>query len=667
MFRHSRGTFLFRTICLLTLAGFSISPLSRSQAQAKAQPETQAPLVEPMSNFGGFVSAVAVRDDLAYITQGSTFKILDISDPQNLTAVGSVYLPDFAVADRIRLSGNRAAVISTTPMYNFKGMLAIIDVTNPFTPTVLYSHFPSWFSDPYGPVDLALQGDLLFQATELGGLRISSLNNPDVWLYNQYDHDALYFSRAVEVTGTLAYLLTQDSLIIYDVSDPSNPLVLSTTPVENASDLEISGNIAYVSTSTSGYCGPLYEPGEVTLQILDVSDPGHPLALGDLAFDSCQGGGSLRVADGWAYLENGDGANLIDISNPVSPQYKATFSLDIRDPDIAGDRLYQVDLSQVNKAGLGIYALQNPAPPVQIGHFSSLNDFTCVRANQQALYVGESNQILHVFNIQDPTQPQWIISFDNFKLVDLCKAKFNGDRAYTPDYVYDISDPFTPKLLYQNYLANDFYYDLAIDDNKIYALGNLGLSIFDISTPDLPQMIGQLANSYPWSKIAASYGIVYVADPGLGIYKTPGLQTIDATNPAEPKIIGSVGDLLPANRMLVVDHYVILVGSGFWVIDARSPAYPRIAISWGGTYGGGVYDKGLLFISGGGGSITILDAREPGWMYDLEFNGDVPAGDVQNGMIYAADWRTGLQVYQLMADRLPPKLTIRHSYLPLAY
>jgi hypothetical protein len=121
----------------------SFSPWAAGVASAP----TPGPQLDLVARLGGNMTSVAVRGSLAYIGQGATFTVLDISNLQQITQKGTLAVPD--QVNQIRLAGSLALLGTSS-----NGML-IIDISDPAHP---------WFREryPFGVAadDLAVEGHL---------------------------------------------------------------------------------------------------------------------------------------------------------------------------------------------------------------------------------------------------------------------------------------------------------------------------------------------------------------------------------------------------------------------------------------------------------------------------------------------------------------------------
>jgi PKD repeat protein len=207
------------------------------------------------------VQAVTAVGTTAYLGSGSTFVVLDVSNPAAPSALGSTVVP--AAISKIAVSGSVAYVAAGA------AGLRILDV-----------------SDPAHPVEVG----------HVDGLA--------------YD---------VAVSGTHAYLAGAPpgggagGLSIYDVTNPASPVqVGSWTGGSTSLRVVVAGEFAYVA-SWSTYRG--------FVTIVHVSDPTDPIAVAD--FSTAAGRGTPPpndlALDGNLLFVCEDGMSIVDVSNPASP------------------------------------------------------------------------------------------------------------------------------------------------------------------------------------------------------------------------------------------------------------------------------------------------------------------------------------------------------------
>ena len=113
---------------------------------------------------------------------------------------------------------------------------------------------------------------------------------------------------------------------------------------------------------------------------------------------------------------------------------------------------------------------------------------------------------------------------------------------------------------------------VAVDGNKAYLGEGYRLTIFDISTPATPAVLGK-SEALPdiLQGITVSGSLAYVADGSGGLY------ILNVSTPASPTIVGSLDTPGTANEVAVVGNYAYLADgtSGLRVIDVSTPATPQ--------------------------------------------------------------------------------------------
>ena len=118
-------------------------------------------------------------------------------------------------------------------------------------------------------------------------------------------------------------------------------------------------------------------------------------------------------------------------------------------------------------------------------------------------------------------------------------------------------------------------YDLALDANRLYAVGDSGLEIYDLTNPLVPVDIGGLLD-FTETHVAARSGLVYAA-------RSSELVVIDATTPAAPVVTSTltatyeIADLkLSGNRAVAVSGFSYTEGEfgSIMLLGLSDPAHP---------------------------------------------------------------------------------------------
>ncbi len=201
------------------------------------------------------VSGIAVVGGYAYTAASYGMGVFDVSVPGAPEHVGfeettSQKLQIAARGDYVYLAG---------------GSVSVFDISDPANPFLAHS-----ISRPGETAEgLFIDGDLLYVAIDIFGLRIYDISDPlhpvSIGRVDSSDKGISVFA-----TGGYAYLADwRDGLTIVDVNDPTAPVVVGgiDTP-GRAVRVVVRDGVAYVADRTGG------------VRIIDVSDPSAPFNAG---------------------------------------------------------------------------------------------------------------------------------------------------------------------------------------------------------------------------------------------------------------------------------------------------------------------------------------------------------------------------------------------------
>ena len=201
-------------------------------------------------HVGGGSEAVYVTGSKAYVGEGPSLVILDITDPAKLIVLGKTAPGPGFITD-VMVVGQYAYMVDSF------GDLRIVDVTDPAQPrTVGLADTPGYSNGVY------VLGALAFLANGFDGLRVVNVANPlapsEVGAY-----DTPGIAYGVVAVGNFAFVADGSSgLRIINVATPTTPSEAGfyDTP-DDARGLDVANNIAYVADGDSG------------LQIINVTNP----------------------------------------------------------------------------------------------------------------------------------------------------------------------------------------------------------------------------------------------------------------------------------------------------------------------------------------------------------------------------------------------------------
>lgn len=207
--------------------------------------------------------------------------------------------------------------------------------------------------------------------------------------------------------GNYLYVAVNSRLMIYDISDPANPVRLSLIGAgSQAFDIAVQGSIVVIA-NTGG-----------NVRIYDVSDPVSPLLLSTVAIAT----GFVAISGDFVYAAAfaSTNFNVIDISDPRNPVITGTVNLGGGGLalDVAVERGYAYVAVESSPGRIEIVDILDPANPTIVGDFeNSLGGNTNdIAVSGQYLYVGDSlsggSGIVTCYDVLDPANVTIIDTID---------------------------------------------------------------------------------------------------------------------------------------------------------------------------------------------------------------------------------------------------------------
>jgi hypothetical protein len=343
---------------------------------------------------------------------------------------------------------------------------------------------------------------------------------------------------------------------------------------------------------------------------------------------------AVIVQGNYAYLAQGLGIDIVDISNPAAPLRVSglAFQGEPQGFFISGSYLY----ATLYYKGLAIINISDPLNPVVVGSADrALSYGARVFVSGNHAYVasvtgGSGVSGLNIFDVSNPAAPVY-----KTQVNALCRDVFvEGNRAYAACganmAVYNMTDPLNPVLDAYYGTSADAVYSITVANGRAYIgqgynSGKKGLRVYNVSNenPTLYSDLGLLATPSTVSRVAlsgdnryaylgyqntnafaiadvsnfgTSQSIVstYTITPGTGEYASlmditvgggsaylavtgadEGLQIINVANPAAPAKTG--GYRAPANTpqtFISGDRLYLMTHSGLWVYRTTTSSTP---------------------------------------------------------------------------------------------
>ena len=470
-------------------------------------------IVSTITESGSYYDA-AIYNNYLYVAKGQQgIWLYDINNPS-----APVYIT--TITD----SSNRFEVvyIRDTILFSGDSRIYLINISNPGNPSIIssvgihYGRYASGFATLNNYLFVSLRYNASFQVYDITNpLNISYLTEA-----GSEPGDAGVFA-----SDHFVFIGGHEGFFVYDVSDPTNPVLLSrflSTPVAGER-IFLDGNMVYLVDWNDG------------LRILSFSDPRKPVEVGFYKDFSTMKFGVAKDSFAYVYYTGYTSAGLkvIDARVPESPILVRTLNVyGIRDMKIKDSLLFVL-----RRNDLKIYSISERENPVQIGVLDGLDDPMGICLHGSYAYITNTQSIL-IVDIQNPANPQVVAEFD--------------------------TTGFTPTMI-------------RIEGNYLFALGfsnytgNFTLYVVDISNPTSPVLISYLSGTLQSqiSAFAVNGPLVYIFSEPSAIFSRGVI--VDVSDPQNPVLMGYI----PAgNDAVVQDSIVYLLISNFAVVAYRTIEVP---------------------------------------------------------------------------------------------
>jgi len=429
------------------------------------------------------------------------------------------------------------------------------------------------------------------------------------------------YARGIAYSAGKAYLAADVvGLQIVDVTNPAAPAALGQLAWKymDGRGVALDTNLAYLANGRWG------------LDVIDITQASYPAWLG--RYDSPGTASGVALAGSYAYLADGAaGLRIVDVSNPAAPSEAAAY-------DTAGTA-YGVVVSEPRVATVAratppgkpaSAALTNDLPDLIVEIFAEPD--TIAPGQSTTLTIEVQNQgneafdldgiaYLHVYEDHEPTPCDG--DSGSARAWELWRMEPGESRTFTTTFSYGSA-------------GTHFYYaqadsECAVlesdDDNNIagpaevevvtpsgrYAFvadGSAGVQIIDVTNPTAPA----LASSYNTAGTAYDVAlgndyILYVAD-GVA-----GLVVLDVTYPYAPALVARYDTPGDARGLAFADGRVYLAdgGDGLLVFDVSDPAAPALAASFDTPgFASDVAVSGrYAYVADYSGDLRVIDLEAP--------------------------------------------------------
>jgi hypothetical protein len=502
---------------------------------------------EQTGSIGGASYGLTMQGDIAYLGEGTSVSILDVSDvarPQklaNLTFPSLVWDMDIEGSLLFVANGNTGGV-------------QIVNVTTPATP-----HIVGHYDTPGVALRVDAVGNYAYIADSIGGMHILDVSTPvtPTLLGSYTEVDAVL---GVHVDGTIAYVSDISlGLLVLDVSNPAVPtLIGSYTGPYYSNNLYLEDNLVYM---THYIPDPPYDPEKPhtpddEIHIVDVSTPTAPTLVG--SYKGLEYPENFAVSNSIVYVADGIyGVKIVDATDSSAPflsgQYPSAGHA--QDVVVQGDRAYVA----ADKKGLFILDVSQPTVPTLLGNYDVIGWVYDVHLHEGYTYLATGT---NGFSVVDSEQQSVVetFSFPDKHPGMIIDIGADGNTAYVQTINYDLENPSASFAMLRTYDISTpaapvplgsceipmTSRDMEVEGNNVYFnVFDKGLYLVDVSDPTNP-VLSATSFQYYVSDMQIDQSTAYVADTYLLQEEEGGpttlallLSILDMSNPISPTVVAA--------------------------------------------------------------------------------------------------------------------------------
>lgn len=474
---------------------------------------------------------VQVSGDYAYVLGRSGYAnaildIIDISVPQTPTRVSA---SGVGPAKEFIMRDNMIFVASSP--------LRLIDVSDPAHPMQIASYTP--MGEGYA---VAMAGNLLAFGGTRGTILLDASEPSNLIEIARLSTAA----RHLEFENGRLFVICQElachsgSLVIIDLSDPSNPEEIMTNRSYVYGDLAVTATHAFILDDT------YYVPGDY-LYIIDIAHLAGPQARGRYVTEVGRVS-DFVIADNHAFVASFDGTlRIFDVADPLAWReiIRLQYNRFISQLALSGELL----LGYVDNRSplLVILDVATPSDPVEVARYdlegrvyriNIVQTSTRSGVQQTLAYLAAGQDGLIILDVSNPVQP---VAVSTTLLSDsVLNVAVVGNYAYLVVYdpldrshnlhVLDVSNPASPVQI-GFFDSEDAAYDMTAVDHFLFTADSSGgMSVFDSSIPEM------LTPIVKWGMPRSSHGITVIGQY-LYLSSRYNLTIFDISNPGRPELV----------------------------------------------------------------------------------------------------------------------------------
>ena len=277
--------------------------------------------LEHIGFIPGPAAFVHLHEGIAYVADGPTVRLYDVSDPTAPAALGSHTFPQNIYGVRVSGSTAYAAI-------DFTG-LGIIDVSDPAAPVARGSYQTAGQA-----LAVDVSGTTVVVSNRLSGLEVVDAADPDApVLVGSYFTEG--YGTDVKAVGSYAYVVDRPGgLSIVDLDQSRDSDELEAAGMVGSAERPATTAAVSLDPDAPGATLAAIVTTDTLLELFDVSDPSAPVAVGSYRHPDRPAQGvniaapRVRFEGSLAYIADIFPpflVQVVDLSNPAQPALVATY------------------------------------------------------------------------------------------------------------------------------------------------------------------------------------------------------------------------------------------------------------------------------------------------------------------------------------------------------
>jgi uncharacterized repeat protein (TIGR01451 family) len=501
-------------------------------------------------------------------TQDTAVTVYDVSDPAHPSRRGSFALQDPTIqcADWKYLNG--LLYLSCVP-----AQLIVLDVSDPDHLTLLSQMA---VPDAYGYYHLDVAGGYAYLVTyhyafgpTLVVYDVSAPDSPT--LVSATTNESHYGYWDVDVHGDFLYLTDHGALYVYDITDPADPVPVGQFgqpgSVSVGTSLLIEGDLAYLAS-------------EAFISVLDLSQPAAPLELGRVSTGGYTAGFDESVL--WSNYLLLDTRHVVDISQPAAPRIIGMYPELAGNASLVDGHILARVADSYDHRKLQTYDLAPIRGPAEIGSLllpSAIADLKMV--GQYALAL-ESRKGFHMIDLAQPGRPRSISYTPAWGNGEISAILTHGQVAYLVSegsalLVYDLGVITRPRLVEIVHLATPCSsggLTLRLDGNRLAVSNGAAICLYDVTSPAAPVFLTSWAENAYGMAFYGNYIYITHTEGDPASYE---VRIYDLSNPAQPEWVGTVPDFygMESYQIEIVGSMLCRISRYYTIVnDISDPLHP---------------------------------------------------------------------------------------------